>query len=204
MTEATSYFAFGRVDDPEDVRITTSGYPLPTFEVRTVDPVTGEDAGAGNPGETLLRGRGCFVGYYNDPETTAEVFDSEGWFHTGDVGVLDDEGRYTFVSRIKDMLKVGGENVAAAEVEDFLSQHPAVGLVQVVSAPDAHYVEVPAAYVQLSPGVQISESALEQELIDFCLNKIATFKIPAGSSAPDPTSSFTDGTPNNITPPSPS
>lgn len=178
MTEVTSYFAFGRPEDSEEVRATTTGYALDTVEVRIVDPTTGQDAAAGARGEVLLRGVGCFSGYYNDPVATAAAFDSDGWFHTGDLGVLDSDSRYTFVGRIKDMLKVGGENVAASEIEDFLSSHPAVGLVQVVSAPDARYTEVPAAFVQLASGVAVNESDLEEQLITFCMGKIATFKIP--------------------------
>jgi fatty-acyl-CoA synthase len=88
--------------------------------------------------------------------------------------VLDEAGRLSFVSRLKDMLKVGGENVAAAEVEGFLLGHPAVYMAQVVGAPDAKYVEVPAAFVQLKPG----QDATEQELIDFCRGRIASFRVP--------------------------
>lgn len=174
MTETASYFAFNRPDDPAEVRLSTGGYPMPTVQVRVVDTVTGQDCPPGQPGETLLRGIGCFTGYYRAPELTEQAFDADGWFHTGDIGVLDECGRYTFVGRLKDMLKVGGENVAAAEVEDFLSRHPAVRLAQVVAAPDRKYDEVPAAFVELNPDTTVGE----QELIDFCLGKIATFKVP--------------------------
>ncbi|WP_158103952.1 AMP-binding protein [Streptomyces carpinensis] len=174
MTETASYFAFNRPTDPPEVRLTTGGYPMPTVEVRVVDRATGEDAPAGTHGETLLRGVGCFVGYHNAPELTEAVIDRDGWFHTGDVGVLDEAGRYTFVGRIKDMLKVGGENVAAAEVEDYLSRHPAVRLVQVVAAPDRRYGEVPAAFVELNDGAVVTE----KELIEYCVGRIATFKVP--------------------------
>jgi fatty-acyl-CoA synthase len=87
---------------------------------------------------------------------------------------MDEEGRLSFVGRIKDMLKVGGENVAAAEIETYLLGHPACEIVQVVGAPDARYVEVAAAFVQLTPG----QTATEEELIDYCLGSIATFKVP--------------------------
>jgi acyl-CoA synthetase (AMP-forming)/AMP-acid ligase II len=129
---------------------------------------------AGIPGELLFRGPNAFDGYFRDPELTATVFDSEGWFHSGDVVVADEDGRLTFLSRLKDMLKVGGENVSAAEVEGFLLGHPAVGLVAVVAAPDARYVEVPAAFVQLAPG----RRATERELIDFCVGRIASYRVP--------------------------
>ena len=115
-----------------------------------------------------------FAGYHEDPEATARAIDADGYFHSGDLGRLDEQGRLTYDGRIKDMLKVGGENVAAAEIEGLLSKHPAVFTVQVVAAPDARYHEVPAAFVELRPGM----SASEQDLIDHCLGAIATFKVP--------------------------
>ena len=115
-----------------------------------------------------------FDGYFRDPELTSEVFDERGFFRTGDICEIDPEGRVTFVSRLKDMLKVGGENVSAAEVEGFLITHPAVALAQVVAAPDERYVEVPVAYIQLKPDAE----ATEEEIIDFCKGKIATYRIP--------------------------
>ena len=115
-----------------------------------------------------------FDGYFRDPELTGEVFDERGFFKTGDICEIDSDGRVTFVSRLKDMLKVGGENVSAAEVEGYLITHPAIALAQVVSAPDERYVEVPAAYIQLKPGAE----ATEEEIIDFCKGKIATYRIP--------------------------
>ena len=104
------------------------------------------------PGEILMRGPARFVRYHEDPEQTALAIDAEGWFHSGDLGRLDEEGRLSFVGRIKDMLKVGGENVAAAEIETYLLPTRACEIVQVVGAPDARYIEVPAAFVQLAPG----------------------------------------------------
>ncbi|GAB3585970.1 class I adenylate-forming enzyme family protein [Amycolatopsis endophytica] len=174
MTEASSFLALNHLTDSFDQRTGTGGHPLPGMECRVVDPATGADLPPGTEGELLFRGSNCFDGYFRDPELTASVFDEEGWFHTGDVATLDPEGRVTFVSRVKDMLKVGGENVSAVEVEDYLLRHPAVAIAQVVSAPDAHYVEVPAVYIQLAPGAAVTE----QEIIDFCLGSIATFRVP--------------------------
>jgi fatty-acyl-CoA synthase len=99
------------------------------------------------------------------------------WGITSFVGgksTMDPDGRVTFVSRLKDMLKVGGENVSAAEVESYLLRHPAIGIVQIVSAPDDYYVEVPAAFIQLKPGA----TATEEEIIAFCAGKMATFRVP--------------------------
>ena len=157
-----------------EVRTTTTGRPVAGAQVRIVSPETGEDVPAGTRGEIVYRGWSTFDGYYNDPERTAEVIDEDGWFHSGDLGVVDEEGRLSFHGRLKDMLKVGGENVAAAEVEGYLLTHPAVLMAQVVSAPDARYTEVAAAFVQMQPEAEVTE----EELIDFCLGSIATFKVP--------------------------
>ncbi len=174
MTEASSFLSLSYLTDTLEQRVTTGGHPMPGMECRVVDPVTGTDLPPGTEGELLFRGSNCFSGYLNDPELTAQVFDDEGWFHTMDVATMDPDGRVTFVSRLKDMLKVGGENVSAAEVESYLLRHPAIGIVQVVSAPDDYYVEVPAAFIQLKPGA----TATEEEIIAFCVGKIATFRVP--------------------------
>ncbi|MEV5647192.1 AMP-binding protein [Nocardia sp. NPDC052254] len=174
MTEAASFLSLSEQTDTLEQRITTGGRPLPGMECRIVDARTGADLAPGAEGELLFRGTNCFDGYLHDPELTAASFDDAGWFHTGDVAVMDDEGRVTFVSRVKDMLKVGGENVSAVEVEDFLLRHPAVRIAQVVGAPDSYYVEVPAAYIELEPGATVTE----QEVIDFCLGNIATYRVP--------------------------
>jgi acyl-CoA synthetase (AMP-forming)/AMP-acid ligase II len=115
-----------------------------------------------------------FAGYYGDPEATAASFDAEGWFHTGDRCSLDADGLLSFHGRIKDMLKVGGENVGALEVESFLASHPAVSLAQVVGVPDGRYGEVPVAWVERVPGADLDEA----ELLSFCDGRIARFKIP--------------------------
>ena len=157
-----------------EARSTTSGLPLRDIEIRTIDPETGADTGAGVPGELIMRGPTRFHRYHDDPEQTALTIDADGWYHSGDLGRLDEAGRVSFVGRLKDMLKVGGENVAAAEIEAYLVTHPAVEIVQVVGAPDARYLEVAAAFVQLCAGASVTE----QELIDYCRGEIATFKVP--------------------------
>jgi fatty-acyl-CoA synthase len=173
LTEATSWTSMSHPTDDDETRLHTHGPPLPGVELRTVDPA-GVDVAPGERGELLVRGFGRFAGYYGDPEATAAAIDSDGWLHTGDLGVIDAQGRHTFIGRLKDMLKVGGENVAAAEVEDYLVTHPAVAIAQVVAAPDDRYGEVPAAFVELVPG----ESVAEDELIAYCVGRIATFKVP--------------------------
>jgi fatty-acyl-CoA synthase len=174
QTEACSFLSLSSLGDTLEERVTTGGLPLPGMECRVVDPATGEDLPPDTEGELLFRGTNCFDGYLHDPELTAAAFDDEGWFHTGDVATMDPKGRVTFVSRLKDMLKVGGENVSAAEVESYLVRHPAVEIVQVVAAPDAYYLEVPAAFVQLKPDTEVTE----EELITFCVGSIASFRVP--------------------------
>ncbi|MQA13999.1 MAG: AMP-binding protein [Pseudonocardiaceae bacterium] len=174
MTESSAFLTLNRLDDPLEKRVTTGGHPMPGMQCRVVDHETGHDVVPGVPGELLFRGPNAFDGYFRDPELTAEAFDEDGWFHSGDLVTRDEDGRLTFLSRLKDMLKVGGENVSAAEVEGFLLGHPAVGIVAVVAAPDDYYVEVPAAFVQLKPGADATEAGL----IDYCLGEIATYRVP--------------------------
>jgi fatty-acyl-CoA synthase len=173
-TESSSHVTLALPDDDEHARIATLGTPLPGIEIKIVDPETGADKPANEIGELLYRGYQRFEGYYKDPEQTAKAIDTEGWFHSGDLGSIDEQGRLAYHGRLKDMLKVGGENVSALEVEDYLTRHEAVNIVQVVAAPDARYDEVPAAFVELKPGAECSE----RELIEFCVGKIATFKVP--------------------------
>jgi fatty-acyl-CoA synthase len=173
-TESCSFLTLGEVDDSLEDRVDTTGRPLPGLQVKIADPETGSDVDPGTVGEILYKGWSLFDGYYNDPERNAEVFDDEGWFHSGDLGSLDENGRMRFAGRLKDMMKVGGENVAAAEVEGFLLRHDAVAVAQVVAAPDARYDQVAAAYIELAPGAEVTE----EQIIDFCLGSISTFKVP--------------------------
>ncbi|MEL7373940.1 MAG: AMP-binding protein, partial [Pseudomonadota bacterium] len=174
MTETAGTVCTSELDAPLDRRISRLGTPLPGMEVRIVDADTGEDLPNGERGEILVRGYSLFEYYYKDPEKTAEALDSDGWYHTGDVGSLDDDGSIMFYGRTKDMLKVGGENVAAAEIESFLARHDAVKMAQVVGVPDARLGEVAAAFIELKPGVSVEG----QELMDFCKGEIASFKVP--------------------------
>ena len=174
MTEAAGTVCTGAWDESENLRVSRLGRPLPGLELRIVDPESGHDVHTGIRGEVFVRGYSIFEGYYRDAEKTAQALDADGWFHTGDIGSLDENGTIMFHGRFKDMLKVGGENVAAAEIEALLTRHSAVKLAQVVGIPDAKYVEVPAAFVELKPGQTITE----QELIDFCRREIASFKVP--------------------------
>jgi fatty-acyl-CoA synthase len=173
-TETASFFTLSDPADPVEARMTTTGQLLPGLRARVIDVDTGADLGPNEVGEILCGGWSRFEGYYNDPQATADAIDSDGWFHSGDLGFMDGEGRITFTSRLKDMLKVGGENVAAPEVEGHLLEHPAILMAQVVAAPDAQYTEVPAAYVMLRP----ASTATEDEVIRHCVGQMANFKVP--------------------------
>ncbi len=126
MTETAGTVCTGSPDEPEHLRITRLGKPLPGLEVRIVPPDRETDAGVGEHGEVLVRGYSVLEGYHKDPGKTAQAIDEDGWFHTGDIGSLDEHGTIMFHGRYKDMLKVGGENVAAAEIEALLARHAAV------------------------------------------------------------------------------
>jgi acyl-CoA synthetase (AMP-forming)/AMP-acid ligase II len=174
MTEASGIVATGGWEMDRELGFSKLGWPLLGQEVRIVDPDTGKNVPTGERGEVLIRGFNLFDGYYRDAAKTAEALDRDGWYHSGDIGSLDDSGHMMFHGRFKDMLKVGGENVAAAEIEALLARHPAVKLAQIVGIPDPKYAEVPAAYVELKPNA----TATEAELIEFCRGEVSGFKVP--------------------------
>ncbi|MEL7312870.1 MAG: AMP-binding protein [Pseudomonadota bacterium] len=174
MTETAGTVCTSELDATLEQRTTRLGTPLPGMEVRIVDAESGEDLSIGERGEILVRGYSLFEYYYKDPEKTAAAKDNEGWYHTGDIGSLDADGQIMFYGRTKDMLKVGGENVAAAEIETFLARHDAVKMAQVVGVPDARLGEVAGAFVELHDG----QSVDAESLMAFCKGEIASFKIP--------------------------
>jgi fatty-acyl-CoA synthase len=173
MTETTSITTLAGIEDPVERRGDTVGYPLPGFEVKIVGP-DGATLPAGENGELVVRGHPVMLGYYKKPEATAAVLDDDGWFRTGDLAALTDDGYVRYGGRIKDMYKVGGENVDPIEVESALMRHPAVAMAAVVGVPDARLEEVGVAYVQLLPGA----SADADELRQFVLGSLARFKAP--------------------------
>ncbi len=174
LTEGSGTICTSRTTDPWEARGWRLGVPLDEWEVRIINVETGEECGCDEQGEIIARGPNMLAGYYNAPEKTAEVIDAEGWFHTGDIGSFDAQGQIMFHGRTKDMLKVGGENVAAAEIEAVLQTHPAVKLAQVTGIPHQRYVEVPAAFVELNDGMAVTEA----DLIAHCAGKLASFKLP--------------------------
>jgi acyl-CoA synthetase (AMP-forming)/AMP-acid ligase II len=174
MTETAGTVTTSRLDATEEQQFTRLGTPLSGMEVKAVDPESGLEAAPGEKGEAWIRSYSTFTRYYKSPEKTAEALDDEGWFHSGDLISIDEDGQLMFHGRLRDMLKVGGENVAAVEIESCLQQHDAVKLAQVVGVPDRRLIEVAAAFIELEPG----GNASEEQLIEFCKGKIAGFKIP--------------------------
>jgi len=174
MTETAGTVSTSRLDATEEQRFKRLGTPLSGMEVKAIDPETGEEVAPGEKGEAWIRGYSTFTEYYKSPEKTAEALDDEGWFHSGDRISIDPDGQIMFHGRLKDMLKVGGENVAAVEIETWLQNHEAVKMAQVVGVPHPRLIEVPAAFIELEPGA----SASEEEMVAFCKGKIAGFKVP--------------------------
>lgn len=174
MTETAGIFALSSPDESLAQRANSHGKPADGIEVRIVDPSTGNDVLPGKVGEILVRGFCVMSGYYRDEEKTAQAIDDQGWLHTGDLYRFNDEGGLVFNGRLKDMLKVGGENVAAIEVEAFLCSHPAVKHAEVVGRADPRLDEVPVAFVELQPGCTVPSEVL----IAFCKGQIANYKVP--------------------------
>lgn len=174
MTETAGLFAMSDPEESRETRSATHGKPCPGVEVRIVDPETGADLPDGTLGEILVRGYNIMEEYWAAPEKTAESFTADGWMKTGDLYTRLPGGSLVFGGRYKDMLKVGGENVAAIEIETFLCTHPAVKTAEVVGRPDPRLDEVPVAFVELTAGMEASEEAL----IAHCRGRIASYKVP--------------------------
>lgn len=161
-------------NDAYEKRIGTMGRPQPGTEVKIADPGTGEPLPRGQRGEICVRGWTVMKGYYNNPEETARALDSEGWLHTGDAGFITEDSYLVWTGRIKDIIRVGGENVSAVEVEHMLCTHPKIVAAAVVGVPDQRLQEVGMAFVQLKEG----ERATEEEIIEYCRQRLAVFKVP--------------------------
>jgi fatty-acyl-CoA synthase len=173
MTETSPVSTQTGVDDELDRRVSTVGTVHPHVEVKVVDP-EGLTVPRGTPGELCSRGYLVMLGYWDEPEKTAEAIDAAGWMHTGDLATMDDAGYLNIVGRIKDMVIRGGENVYPREIEEFLYTHPQIADVQVVGVPDERYGEELCAWVRLSDG----ETAVEEDIREFCRGQLAHFKVP--------------------------
>jgi acyl-CoA synthetase (AMP-forming)/AMP-acid ligase II len=162
------------MDDPLELRMTTVGRPMPGVEIGIRRPDGQEFVPQGEAGEVCFKGWCITKGYFDDPQKTAETIDAQGWFRTGDLGMIGADGCVRLVGRIKDMIRVGGENVAAAEVEAVLLQHDAVKQAVAVGMADPRLAEVVAAFVETKPARQ----STEQEIVEHCRKHLASFKVP--------------------------
>lgn len=174
QTESSPVITQTRADDDIEKRVSTVGKPHAGVEVKIINPATGEGVEPGIPGELCTRGYHVMKGYYKNAEATKAAIDSEGWLHTGDIAVEDEDGYIAITGRIKDMVIRGGENIYPREIEEFLYQHPSVQDVQVVGVPDPKYGEELMAWVILKEGKELSI----EELKDYCIGKISRHKIP--------------------------
>ncbi|MDJ0414600.1 AMP-binding protein [Rhodococcus opacus] len=175
MTETSPVSLQTRSDDTIDQRVSTVGRVGPHLEVKIVDPATGLTVPRGTPGELCTRGYSVMLGYWNNPEKTAEAIDAGRWMHTGDIGVMDSDGYVAITGRIKDMVIRGGENVYPREIEEFLYTHPDILDAQVIGVPDAKYGEELMVWVRMKDGAEPLDAVKVRE---FCTGKLAHYKIP--------------------------
>ena len=175
MTETSPVSTQTRADDSLDRRVSTVGRVHPHLEVKIVDPATGLTATRGEQGELCTRGYSVMLGYWAQPDKTAEVIDAARWMHTGDLAVMDDEGYVAITGRIKDMVIRGGENVYPREVEEFLYTHPDILDAQVIGVPDQRYGEELMAWIRMRPG---AEPITVEQVREYCAGKLAHYKIP--------------------------
>ncbi len=174
LTESSPGMTHSVIADSFEARCTTVGKEYPFTEVKVLNPETGKECAVGEHGEICCKGYLVMKGYYNNPKATEEVIDANGFLHSGDIGVKDEEGYYRITGRIKDMIIRGGENIYPRELEEFLYHLPGVKDVQVVAVPSKKYGEEVGAFIILQDGVQMRDD----EVKDFCRGKIARHKIP--------------------------
>jgi acyl-CoA synthetase (AMP-forming)/AMP-acid ligase II len=174
LTEASPIITQSALHDPQGKAGATVGRPLPWTEVRIIDPASGDPLPVGRPGEVHTRGYLVMAGYLKDPAATAAAVDAEGWLRTGDLGVMDSDGHLNIVGRIKDMIIRGGENLYATEIENLLTEHPAVLEACVIGVPDARYGEELCAVLRLRPQATVTE----QEIQEFVRQRASHQKVP--------------------------
>jgi fatty-acyl-CoA synthase len=174
LTESSPGMTQTRIDDSFEVRTTTVGRPYEFTEVMIKNPETGVACPDGVEGEVCCRGYLVMKGYYKNPEATAQVIDKDGWLHSGDLGIKDENGNYRITGRIKDMIIRGGENISPKEVEDFLYTMPGVKDVQVIAVKSPRYGEDVGAFIIPKDGYHFNT----EDVRDFCKDQIARFKIP--------------------------
>ena len=174
LTESSPGMSQTRIDDPDEVRYTTVGRDYEFVDVKVLDPETNKEVPAGTQGEMCCKGFNIMKGYYKNPKATAEVIDENGYLHSGDLGIMDENGNYRITGRIKDMIIRGGENIYPREIEEFLYHLPGVRDVQVAGVPSKKYGEEVGAFIIPEEGAQLTDEIVR----DFCRGKIARYKIP--------------------------
>jgi fatty-acyl-CoA synthase len=175
MTETSPVSTQTRRDDDLERRTATVGQVMPHVEVKMIDPATGLVVPPGTPGELCTRGYSVMLGYWDEPDKTAEAIDAARWMHTGDLGVMRDDGYINIVGRIKDLVIRGGENVYPREIEEFLYAHPDIQDVAVIGVPDPRYGEELMAWIRMRPGAPPLDAPAVRA---FCTGRIAHHKIP--------------------------
>ncbi len=174
MTENSVGTSMTRPGDTPEIISTTVGKPFPGAQVKVVDPTTGKDVPSGKEGELCTKGRLTMKGYYKMPDESAKMLDQDGWFRTGDLALIDEDGYIKITGRLKDVFMPGGLNVSPEEVENILYTHPKINQVAVVGVPDPVMGEVGMAFVELKEG----EKETEERIIQFCKGKMANYKVP--------------------------
>jgi fatty-acyl-CoA synthase len=175
MTETSPVSTQTRADDSVQRRVATVGRVGPHLEVKVIDAETGRTVPRGTPGELCTRGYSVMMGYWKQPDKTAEAVDAAHWMHTGDLAVMDEDGYLAITGRIKDMVIRGGENVYPREIEEFLYTHPDILDAQVIGVPDAKYGEELMVWVRLRPG---AATLTAESVREFCSGQLAHYKIP--------------------------
>jgi len=174
LTESSPGMTATRTYDSPHIRCTTVGKAYPAVEVKVADPESGRELQPGEQGELCCRGYNVMKGYYKNEEATRKAIDSEGWLHSGDLGVMDENGYFRVTGRIKDMIIRGGENIYPREVENFLYTMPQIQAVEIAGVPSPKYGEQVGAFIKTRPGADLTE----EDVMDFCRGKIARYKIP--------------------------
>jgi len=174
QTETSPGVTMTTTSDPLERRVSTVGKPFPHCEIKIIDPSTGKILPRGETGEICARGYMVMKCYYNNPSATHQTIDANGWNHTGDLGVMDDEDYVKIVGRLKDMVIRGGENIYPREIEEFLHQHPKIDDAYVIGVPDSRYGEELMAWIRPVPGDPLTTD----EVLGYCRGRIAHFKIP--------------------------
>lgn len=174
LTETSGAVTFTRMEDPPELRLTTAGRPVPGFEVKIVGINSGEDLPPGTQGEMVYRGWGLMKGYYKMPDATGSTIDADGWLHSGDLAIMNDQGYFNITGRLKDMIIRGGQNIYSKEIEELLYTHPKLAEGYIVGVPDRKYGEELMAALRLKDG----ERCAEDEIREFLRQRVARYKVP--------------------------